>query len=134
MPSPVSLQRRVRRARGACWRRSAASCPLAVASNGPADVVDALLRRTGLRRHVAALVSAEPTTRAEALPARLPGGLPFEDSLLGATAARAAGLLPIAVPTDRDVRIETDLTIARLHDPRVLSLFGLGRATNVKIS
>jgi HAD superfamily hydrolase (TIGR01509 family) len=113
--------------------------PLAVASNGPAAVVDTVLRRTGLRHHFATIVSAEqvaapkpwPHVYLEAcrqLAVDASDVIALEDSPLGATAARAAGLLLIAVPSDRDSRIEADLTVARLDDPRVLSLFGLQRA------
>lgn len=125
---------------GAAWLLATlgAELPLAVASNGPAPVVETLLRRTGLRDRFSVLVSAEQTPAPKPYPhvyleaCRRLGvdpsdAIAVEDSELGAAAARAAGLLLIAVPTDPRARIETDLTVARLDDPRVLSLFGVGR-------
>ena len=112
--------------------------PLAVASNGPAEIVDTVLRRAGLRDAFSALVSAEQTPAPKPYPhvyleacrqlAVDPSdAIAFEDSQPGAAAARAAGLLLVAVPSARDVRIDADLTVARLDDPCVLSLFGLQR-------
>lgn len=112
--------------------------PLAVASNGPAAVVETVLDRTGLRRHFATIVSAEqvaapkpwPHVYLEAcrqLAVDPSDAIALEDSPLGAEAARTAGLLLIAIPSDPDDHIEADLTAARLDDPRVLSLFGLSR-------
>ena len=125
---------------GAAWLLATlgAELPLAVASNGPAAVVETLLRRTGLRDRFSVLVSAEQAPAPKPYPhvyleaCRRLGvdpsdAIAVEDSELGAAAARAAGLLLIAVPTDRTRPIETDLTVARLDDPRVLSLFGVGR-------
>lgn len=117
--------------------------PLAVASNGPAAVVDTVLRRAGLRHHFAAIVSAEqvaapkpwPHVYVEAcrqLSVDPSDAIALEDSPLGATAARAAGLLLIAVPSDRDAAIEADLTVARLDDVSILSLFGLGPGAGVR--
>jgi HAD superfamily hydrolase (TIGR01509 family) len=114
-----------------------AHLPLAVASNGPPAAVEVLLRRTGLRRHFSAIVSAEqvaapkpsPHVYLEAcrqLAVDPSDAIAFEDSPRGARAARRAGLLLVAVPSDGD-RIDADLTVERLDDARVLSLFGLRR-------
>jgi HAD superfamily hydrolase (TIGR01509 family) len=114
----------------------ACELPLAVASNAPVAIVDAVLRRTGLRHHFATIVSAEqvaapkpwPHVYLEAcrqLAVDPSDAIAFEDSLTGAAAARAGGLLLIAVPSQRTARIEADLTVPRLDDVRVLSLFGL---------
>jgi HAD superfamily hydrolase (TIGR01509 family) len=110
--------------------------PLAVASNGPPAVVETVLSRAGLRGFFSALVSAEQTAAPKPYPhvyleacqqlAVDPSdAIAFEDSPLGAAAARAAGLLLVAVPSDQDVQIDADLTVERLDDPRLLSLFGL---------
>ena len=128
--------------------------PLAVASNGPAAAVETLLRRTGLRRRFAVVVSAEQTPAPKPHPhvyleaCRRLGvdpsdAIAFEDSPTGAAAAAAAGLLVVAVPSDPDARMDADLTVGRADDERVLSLFGLPerpapsdgrlRATNINI-
>lgn len=110
--------------------------PLAVASNGPAAAVETLLRRTGLWRRFAVVVSAEQTPAPKPYPhvyleaCRQLGvdpsdAIALEDSTTGAAAARAAGLLVVAAPSDPAARIDADLTVGRLDDPRVLSLFGL---------
>jgi HAD superfamily hydrolase (TIGR01509 family) len=108
--------------------------PLAVASNGPPAAVETLLRRTGLRRRFSVVASAEQTPAPKPYPhvyleaCRRLGvdpsdAIALEDSPAGAAAARAAGLLVVAVPSDHDARIEADLTVPRLDDARVLSLF-----------
>ncbi len=113
--------------------------PLAVASNGPRDAVETLLQRTGLRRRFSVLVSAEQKPapkpyqhvyleacrRIDADPS---DAIALEDSPTGAAAARAAGLLVVAVPSSRERPIDADLTVGQLDDERVLSLFGLRRA------
>lgn len=112
---------------------------LAVASNGPASTVETLLRRTGLRGRFSVVVSAEQTPAPKPHPhvyleaCRRLGvdpsdAIAFEDSPTGATAARAAGLLVVAVPSDPDAPIDGDLTVERTDDERVLNLFGLRRA------
>jgi HAD superfamily hydrolase (TIGR01509 family) len=109
--------------------------PLAVASNGPAAAVETLLQRTGLRGHFTVVVSAEQTPAPKPYPhvyleacRRLDvdpsDAIALEDSATGVAAARAAGLLVVAVPSGRDTRIDADLTVGQLDDERVLSLFG----------
>lgn len=104
--------------------------PLAVASNGPADVVDAILRRAGLRHFFGQVVTAEEVAAPKPDPAvyleacrRLavePGAaVAFEDSALGAASARAAGLFVVGVPSGPDP-FDADRTAAGLSDPELL--------------
>ena len=113
--------------------------PLAVASNGPAAAIETLLSRTGLRGCFSVVVSAEQTPAPKPHPhvyveacRRLDvdpsDAIALEDSPTGVAAARAAGLLVVAVPSDRDLRMDADLMVGRLDDERVLSLFGLRQA------
>jgi HAD superfamily hydrolase (TIGR01509 family) len=117
----------------------AAEMPLAVASNAPASVVEAGLRRAGLDEFFSAIVSAEqlaypkphPDVYLEAcrrLAVDPSDAVAFEDSEMGAAAARAASLLVVAVPSARGSRLDADLTVGRLDDVRVLKLLGLESA------
>lgn len=110
--------------------------PLAVASNAPASVVEAGLRRVGLDEFFSAIVSAEqlpypkphPDVYLEAcrrLRVDPSDAVAFEDSELGTSAARAASLLVVAVPSVRGAQLDADLTVGRLDDIRVLRLLGL---------
>jgi beta-phosphoglucomutase-like phosphatase (HAD superfamily) len=94
------------------------------------------VRRTLLAPYLSAVVSAEQTHAHKPRPdvyleacrklAVDPSdAIALEDSAIGAAAARAAGLLVIVIPSSPDARIEADLTVARLDDPRVLDVFGL---------
>lgn len=111
--------------------------PLAVASNAPIEFVTAALRRAGLLDFFSILVSAEQTAAPKPRPdvyleacRRLQvdpsDAVAFEDSVLGAAAARAAALLVVAVPSAREAQMDADLTVGRLDDARVLGLLGLG--------
>lgn len=107
---------------------------LAVASNGPAAVVDTVLHKTGLRHFFSHVVSAEdvgvpkpdPAVYLEACrrlsvpPAR---AVAFEDSAMGAEAARAAGIHLVAVPTAEGIDLEADVQASSLADPEVLAVF-----------
>jgi HAD superfamily hydrolase (TIGR01509 family) len=117
----------------------AARVPVAVASNAPLDIVDGVLVDLELRGALRAVVSAEETAADKPAPdvyleaCRRLGVCPsdavaFEDSALGARAARAAGMVVIAVPSIPGLRIDADLTVARLDDPRLLAYLGLGLA------
>lgn len=114
--------------------------PLAVASNGPRDVVLDVLRRLEILDAFETVVSAEETAahkpapdvyleacrRLEVVPT---DAIAFEDSALGARAARGAGLLVVAVPFAPGAQIDADLTVPRLDDPRLLRYLGLDGAT-----
>jgi HAD superfamily hydrolase (TIGR01509 family) len=110
--------------------------PLGVATNAPADLADAVLRRAGLRRFVGPLVSAEQTAAPKPAPdvyleacrelgLRPAEAVAFEDSVLGARSARDAGMIVVGVPPDGD-RLDGDLIVPRLDDERVLDLLGIG--------
>jgi len=109
--------------------------PLGVATNAPLDVAEAALQSAGLLDFFDLLVSAEhggepkpaPDVYVEAC--RLLGLQPtetiaFEDSPMGAIAARDAGMTVVAVPSEES-RIEADLVVSRLDDPGVFALLGL---------
>lgn len=121
----------------------AARVPTAVASNAPLDVVVAVLERLGLRDRFRALVSADDAAADKPAPdvyleaCRRVGVCPsdavaFEDSPVGARAARAAGLVVIAVPSTAGMRIDADLTVRRLDDPRLLEYLGLDPVTRAR--
>ncbi|MFD4787392.1 HAD family hydrolase [Streptomyces sp. NPDC058459] len=115
--------------------------PLAVASNCPAEVVEASLGRAGLRAHFAHIVvpSAAPADDTGAVrpkpwpdvyetAARLCGvgadeALAVEDSLTGVESARRARLRVLGVgprpPGDDDHR--ADLWVPALHTPELLA-------------
>lgn len=112
--------------------------PLAVASNAPAAVVDAALRGAGLRDHFAHVVSADEVASPKPDPAvyleacrRLavdPAvAVAFEDSSLGATAARAAGIFLVAVPSAQAEEFEAEIEASTLGDGRILDALGLDR-------
>jgi HAD superfamily hydrolase (TIGR01509 family) len=114
----------------------AAEMPLAVATNAPLAVVATALRRAGLGDFFSTIVSAEqmpspkpqPDVYLEAcrrLNVDPSDAVAFEDSALGAAAARAAALLVVAVPSVRGAQMDADLTVGRLDDLRVLELLGL---------
>jgi HAD superfamily hydrolase (TIGR01509 family) len=110
--------------------------PLAVATNGPGDLVKAALRRTGLLDRFTMVLSAEPPRKAkpapdvyaaacQALGVRPGRAIALEDSPVGILAARRAGLTVIQVSTDREAAVTADLHVSRLDDPRVLELAGM---------
>jgi HAD superfamily hydrolase (TIGR01509 family) len=119
--------------------------PLGVATNAPLDVAEAALQSAGLLDFFDLLVSAEhggvpkpaPDVYLEAcrlLALKPAEAVAFEDSAMGATAARDAGMTVVAVPSD-DSGIDADLIVSRLDDPGVFALLGLAApaadATNV---
>lgn len=110
--------------------------PLAVASNAPRDIVLLMLKRVGLGDAFLAVISAEETAAHKPAPdvyleacRRLEvdpsDALAFEDSPLGVTAARRAGLVVVGVPSAPRLRLDADLLARRLDDPRVLSLLSV---------
>lgn len=110
--------------------------PLAVASNAPASTVQVALMRSALDGFLSVIVSAETTGVFKPEPEvylRACGQLnvdpsdaiAFEDSAVGACAARAAGLTVVVVPSGPAARKHADLAVPRLNDPRVVELFGL---------
>jgi len=123
---------------GACalLAELASRMPLGVASNGPREIVLTVLDRLDVRELFAAVVSAEETARDKPEPhvyleacRRLtvaPGdAIAFEDSPLGARAARRAGLFVVAVPSIPGTPLDADLTVPSLDDARLRAFLGL---------
>jgi HAD superfamily hydrolase (TIGR01509 family) len=113
-----------------------AHIPLAVASNAPPEFVARVLEGLGMASAFEAVVSAELTAADKPAPdvyleacRRLrvapSDAIAFEDSPLGAQAARTAGLLVIAVPSEPRAHIDADLTVGRLSDPALFAFLGL---------
>lgn len=113
-----------------------AHMPLGVASNGPREVVLAVLDRLGMREAFSAIVSAEETERDKPDPdvyleacrrlAVAPcNAIAFEDSALGARAARSAGLVVVVVPSAPGPHVDADLTVPNLSDPRLRAFLGV---------
>jgi HAD superfamily hydrolase (TIGR01509 family) len=109
--------------------------PLGVASNGPLAIVAGVLDRLDLLGAFSAVVSAEETARDKPDPdvyleacrrlAVAPrDAVAFEDSELGARAARSAGLFVVVVPSAPGPPIEADLTVPCLGDVRLRALLG----------
>lgn len=109
---------------------------LAIATNGPLCVVSEALQRVGLRDAFPVVVSAESQPRAKPAPdvylaacAQLgvhpSDTIAFEDSALGAQAARDAGLTLIVVPSDPCEAIPADLRARRLDDQRIVGFLRL---------
>lgn len=116
---------------------AATFAPLAVASNCPADVVEAGLETAGLLPYFAHLVVPEGAMRPKPAPdvyltaARLCGAAPerslaVEDSVCGVRAALHAGLRVLGVgpwPGDGPAG-DVDLWVERLDDPGVVAWAG----------
>ncbi len=105
--------------------------PLAVATNGPEDVVGAALHRLELLDSFAVVLSAESQPAEKPAPdvyraacARLGAdpsrSIAFEDSPVGALAARRAGLALVYVSSSGELD-DAELQVATLDDPRVLA-------------
>ncbi len=104
--------------------------PIGVASNSPRVVLDVALARAGLTESFGAIVAADevavpkpgPDLYLEAC-ARLgvspSASLAFEDTITGATAANAAGMRVIGVPSLSADGFPADLVLPSLTDPRL---------------
>ena len=110
--------------------------PLGVASNAPRDIVLAVLDRLGVREAFSAIVSAEQTARDKPDPdvyleacrqlAVAPcDAVAFEDSALGAQAARSAGLVLVLVPSAHGPHVDADLIVPSLSDARLRAFLGV---------
>lgn len=113
--------------------------PLAVASASPAYLIEATLQRLGLAHYISVIHSGSDELCNKPFPdvylstARSLGVLPraclvFEDAPVGARAAKAAGMVCVAVPGavfhQTDFAAVADLTLSSLHDfdPQLLAL------------
>jgi HAD superfamily hydrolase (TIGR01509 family) len=110
-----------------------AAVPLAVATNGPPELVGDALVRTGLRPAFGAVVSAQDAGAAKPDPAVYleacrrcavapEAAIAFEDSAVGARAARTAGMMVVLVGPEPDPEADADLTVSGLDDPALASL------------
>jgi HAD superfamily hydrolase (TIGR01509 family) len=109
--------------------------PVGVATNAPAPLVEAVLDAAGLRRHLDAIVGAEPPRSPKPAPdvyvatCHALGVAPsrtvaLEDSLVGVMSARRAGLTVIGVACGPEID-GTHLHVPRLDDHRLHQLLGL---------
>ncbi|HET9898813.1 MAG TPA: HAD family phosphatase [Streptosporangiaceae bacterium] len=117
-------------------RLQAHGVPLAVASNSPRSHLLAGLRRVGLQAHFAVILGVDDVTKPKPAPDlylaachRL-GVAPeravaLEDSNPGVTAAKAAGMRVIGIPSVAGVVLTADLVAASLADPAVHRALGV---------
>lgn len=110
--------------------------PLAVATNGPRDLVSRALEQVKLRHAFDAIISAETEQREKPAPdvyrtacAQLgvdpSDAIAFEDSAIGAQAARRAGLTVVVVTSTPNKLMAADLVVQRLDDNRLAGLLRL---------
>lgn len=104
--------------------------PIAVASNSPRVVLDVALARSGLSDAFGAVVAADEVAvpkpgpdlylaACERLGVRPEVSLAFEDTVTGATAANAAGMRVIGVPSLSAEGFPADLVLGSLTDSRL---------------
>ena len=104
---------------------------LAVATNGPLELIRGGLKKAGLDHYFADVVSAETSGRPKPAPdvylracAQLEvdpsDAVALEDSLVGAQSARAAGVFVIGVGVVGEARAVVDLAVRSLTDPIVM--------------
>jgi HAD superfamily hydrolase (TIGR01509 family) len=110
--------------------------PHAIASNAPREVVVRALACLGddaVRVEIVGLApplrpKPEPDLHLEAchlVNSQPSNAIAFEDSIIGARAARAAGLRVVGVGADPDLRLHTDTFLPNLEDARVFELLDL---------
>ena len=107
--------------------------PMAVATNAPQELVALALRRVGLADYLPIVISADGRrgkpapdvylTACARLGVRPTRAVAFEDSPIGATAARAAGLWLVYVPSAERGSVLPDLEAQRLDDEAILAAF-----------
>lgn len=118
---------------------------LAAAGNAPAPAMLAALRRCALQSLLTVLVSAEEAGASgprrdvhlqacRRLAVHPSDAIAFEGSAAGAQAAQAAGLTVIVVSSEPSARALGDLATSRIDDPRVLGMFGLQQAPQLRLA
>ena len=111
--------------------------PLAVASNGSLETVEASMRAAHIPLVFDAIVAVKAPLRpkpepdlylraCELLRVRAAEAIAVEDSLPGARAARAAGMTVVGLGSSEALRATADLLVPRLMDPGLRGLLGLG--------
>ncbi len=106
--------------------------PIGVASNSPRPVLDIALQRAGLTGAFGAVIAAnevpvpKPAADLYLAACRLLGvdpsaSIAFEDTETGVTAARAAGMLVVGVPSLEADGFPSDIVLASLTDERLLA-------------
>ncbi|MDQ1295431.1 MAG: hypothetical protein QG608_3316 [Actinomycetota bacterium] len=111
------------------------SRPLAVASNTPSSIVCSYLKDAFDLNAFDAIVGSDcaapkPAPDIYLRSCELIGVSPseavaLEDSVVGANAARSAGLYLIGVPSQADMQFPCDLHATALHDPRLWNALGI---------
>lgn len=112
------------------------SRPLAVASNGSVETVEAAMRAASIPPVFDAIVALEPPLRpkpapdlylhaCELLGVQPAGAIAVEDSVTGASSARAAGLTVVGVGGAPGLDDVADTVVANLLEAELLSLLGL---------
>jgi len=102
--------------------------PLGVASNSPRDLVEAALDAAGLAGVFRTIVGADAVpspkpapdvylTACKRLGASAEGSVAFEDSPIGVTAAQAAGLYVVGVPSRPGVTLDAHQVVDSLAHP-----------------
>ena len=115
------------------------SRPLAVASNGSRETVEASMKAASIPFVFDAIVAVEPPLRPKPAPdvylraCELLGvdprdAIAVEDSLPGAKAARAAGMTVVGLGSAEGLRATADALVASLGDQGLRELLGLGRS------
>jgi len=110
--------------------------PLAVASNGSRETVEASMRAASIPFVFDAIVAFKPPLRpkpepdlylraCELLKVAPSGAIAVEDSIPGARAARAAGLTVVGLGTTEALRATVDLVVPSLFDPSLFALLGI---------
>jgi HAD superfamily hydrolase (TIGR01509 family) len=107
--------------------------PMAVATNAPRELAELALRRAGLSAHLPIVIGADAMPEkpapdvylaaCERLGVQPQRAIAFEDSPIGAAAARAAGLRLVYIPSAEAGEVRADLQADRLDDGAVLALF-----------
>jgi sugar-phosphatase len=110
--------------------------PIAVVTNGPMPFVESALVATGLRPYFDLVVSADHVEAEKPAPhiyraacqklaVSASDSVAFEDSMVGVRAAKSAELFVVGVPSITGERLDADLCVGQVDDPRVFSLLRL---------